>query len=308
MYMCYYIIAMSRKEMSQNNIDLRRYKSRGGIDLRGASIGLWLAENRARLAKIFIIILIILSAGFFIFSTYNYIIYFMTDDPNISFDAGVLSPRSMTTELELGKLEVISNSDKYDLAINIKNNNEKFLASFNYCWRLLDADLFCGNSFIFPQDEKYIIKIGQTGALSAHDISFNITDVFWQRVDNKKIPSWGVFEANRINLLVSEKTFLNSEQSGLSNILNLNTFSFNIKNQSAYSYYDLPLNILFFNADNNLVAVHRYSLSNFLSGEKREISFSLAGRFGAVQRIEVMPDVDIMDEGVYLKYSGEPTK
>lgn len=297
---------MPKEENQETKIDLRRYNSYGGIDLQRASIGLWLAENRRRLAKIFTICLIIISAVLFIYSTYNYVIYFMTDDPNItSSDTNVISPRNMTVDLELGTAQILASGDKHDLVIKLYNPNEKFLASFNYCWRYQGADLDCGNGFIFPQEEKYIIKLAQSGDLTANDSSFNITGVFWQRVDAKKIPNWSEFAIKRLNLLVSDKKFLSAEQSGLSNNLNLNTFSFSIQNKSAFSYYDLPLNILLFDDYDNLVAVHRYSLINYLSGEKRDVNLSLVGRLGVVARAEVMPDINIMEEGAYLKYQGK---
>lgn len=305
----YYITAMPKEENPETKIDLRRYHSRGGINLQRANIGLWLAENRQRIAKITTICLIIISAALFIYSSYNYVIYFMTEDPDmVGSESNVVSPRNMTVNLELGAAQILASGDKYDLAIKLHNPNEKFSASFNYCWRYQGVDLDCGNGFIFPQEEKYIVRLGQVGELTVSDSSFNITGVFWQRIDSKKIPNWSVFAANRINLLISDKNFLSAEQSGLSNNLNLNSLSFSIKNQSAFSYYDLPLNILLFDAYDNLVAVHRYSLMNFLSGEQRKINLSLIGRLGKVVRIEVMPDINILDDSVYLKYQGETSQ
>ena len=48
-----------------------------------------------------------------------------------------------------------------------------------------------------------------------------------------------------------------------------------------------------------------YNLDNFLSGEQREISFSWPAAGERVSKVEVLPDVNILDSQVYLPYQGE---
>ncbi len=91
--------------------------------------------------------------------------------------------------------------------------------------------------------------------------------------------------------------------SGLSDKVNLNTLDFSVKNQTPFGYYEAPLNIFLYSGS-EIVAVNRYILNNFLPGETRFVKMSWPGNFGSANRTDVVPDINIIDDGVYLKYQG----
>ena len=63
-----------------------------------------------------------------------------------------------------------------------------------------------------------------------------------------------------------------------------------------------PLNIALFDGD-QLVSVNKYILQNFVSGEKRNIKISWPGNYRNI-RAKIIPDINILDNSVYLKYQG----
>jgi len=79
---------------------------------------------------------------------------------------------------------------------------------------------------------------------------------------------------------------------------------FKITNQTAYAYYEAPLQILLYSGS-ELVGVQTYSVNNFLAGEKRNVNLSWPGGLQTVSRTEVKPNINILDDDVYLKYQGE---
>lgn len=300
---------MSKNENLDKDIDLKQYRDQNGVSLREMNFGLWLAEHHRQLIKIVIVFLVAISAFFFIYSSYNYIIYFLSGDSNnqIVNDNLLSSPRKITSDLEIAPLRIFKSNARYDLAVKITNPNDKFMATFNYCFRQADKDIICGDGFILPSEEKYILGLGQDLVGSQNEAAFTITDIFWRRIDSRRIPMWDDFAESRLNFAVFNLNFSSTESSGLSEKIGLNTLEFTIKNQTAYSYYEAPLNITLFSGS-ELVGVNRYLLNNFLAGDERQIRISWPGNLRAVNRTEVKPDINIMDDGAYLKYQGENPK
>lgn len=300
---------MSKKENLEQDIDLNKYDDQSGVSLKEMDFGLWLAENRQKFLKLLTGILIALCAFFFIYSTYNLIIYYLSGDPNMDLliDNTPTSPRQLTTDLEISPLEAFAGENNYDLAIKLNNPNDKFLATFDYCFALADTDLNCGTSFILPNEEKYILNLGQTLDGNSNQLSFKINAIFWQRVNSHDIPDWAAYRQERLNFIVNNLDFSSGQANSLSSKLSLSDLEFSIDNSTPYGYYEVPLNILLYNGE-NLVGVNRYILKNFLSGSKRDIKMSWTGSLPNVNRVEVQPDLNIVDENVYAKYQGETRK
>jgi len=299
---------MSKDENLYNQnkeIDLKNYNDGAGVSLKRMNFGLWVSEHRRRIIKLFIIFLILLSAFFFIYSSYNYIVYFISGDPNSQLINNnlSLSTGKITSDLETAPLQVFDNGDHSDLAVQVSNPNEKFMASFNYCFKSGNKDISCGLGFIFPNEKKYILALASEFSGSRSELSFNISDIFWRRIDAHQIPSWTDFYSQRLDFAIFDLNFASASASGLSDKINLNTLDFSVKNQTAYGYYEAPLNIFLYSGS-EIVAVNRYLIKNFLPGETRNVKISWPGNFSAVNRTEIVPDVNIMEDKVYLKYQG----
>jgi hypothetical protein len=302
---------MSKEENpnGQNkDIDLKNYNGESQGSLKRMNFGLWIAEHRRRIIKTIIIFLIALSAFFFIYSSYNYIVYFISGDPNSQMINNNLSfaARQVTTDLEIAPLQVFDNDGHSDLVVKVSNPNEKFMANFNYCFTMKETGVSCSQTFILPGESKYVFALAQEISGSRSELSFNISNVFWRRIDAHQIPDWGEFANQRLDFAVSGLNFSSAAVSGLSDKVNLSTLDFSIKNQTAYGYYEVPLNIFLYSGS-EIVAVNRYILQNFLAGETRMINISWPGSFRMVNRTEVVPDINIMDDNVYLKYQGTST-
>ncbi|MFA5155292.1 MAG: hypothetical protein WC453_02560 [Patescibacteria group bacterium] len=298
---------MSKGENLNKDIDLKNYEDLSGVSLREMNFGLWLSENRQKFLKIFTVLLILLCVFFFVLSSYNLFIYFMSDDPNAQISAAVpTSPRQLTDDLRIAPLQVFVNGDKADLAVKIANPNDKFMATFKYCFTAAGNDLACGQEFILPAAEKYILALGQSAISSQNGANFSVSDIFWQRINAHQIPDWNAFFTERLNFSIGETAFSAGTKNQLSDKISLNHLSFAIQNQTAYSYYEVPLNILLFSGS-ELVGVNRYVLENFSAGARREVRMSWAGDLAGVNMTEIVPDLNIMDNQVYWKYQGGAT-
>ncbi|HPY08421.1 MAG: hypothetical protein ACOX0H_01770 [Patescibacteria group bacterium] len=302
----------SDNQDNQNNQDsknnqkldsrLQKYEDPSGVSWRQLNIGLWIAENKRNITRVITILLILISAFFFIYSSYAYIIYFLSGPIDNQPENQVLSPRNIINEMSIGSLEIFRNPDSYDLVIELQNNNDNFSAEFNYCFYQGEHTLKCEKGHVLPSERKYILALGINLA-DSKAVAFKINDIFWARVNRREIADWETFFNDRINFETTNMEFLNSSRSGLSDNVSLNTLEFDYTNHSPYSYFSVPLNILFYNGS-SLVAVESYTAKDFLTGETRSIKMTWPGDIGTINRIEVVPDINILDDSVYLKYGG----
>ena len=255
---------MAKEENLSKDIDLKNYDDSTDVSLQEMNFGLWLAEHRHKFLKILTGSLIVLCIFFFIYSSYNIIIYFISGDMNAQSVSGQVptSPRQLTTDLEISPLQIFSGNDHYDLAVKLKNPNDKFMASFKYCFTMSGNDLACGDGFILPSEEKYVLALGQDLDGSQSEASFKISNLFWQRINAHQIPDWNSFALSRLNFSVSGTSFSSGITNSLSEKMNLNNVGFSLKNQTPYSYYEVPVNILLYSGE-ELVGVNRHILQNF---------------------------------------------
>ncbi|MFA6995113.1 MAG: hypothetical protein WC249_01750 [Patescibacteria group bacterium] len=294
---------MSKEENFNKDIDLKKYNDSDGLSLNKLDFGLWLSENRKKIRQLLTLILIIFSVLIFSFSAYNYFIYFSSGDlNNLAVEGSVpISPRQAVSDLEVAPLQVFNGLESSDLAVKINNPNDKFMVSFKYCFTLDKQNLACDQNYLMPGEGKYILALGQALNGDAGQIVFNISDISWQRIDIHLIPNWNDYLGSHLNFQVTNLKLTPAQTSNLSQKIGLNILEFSIKNKTAYSYYKIPLNLLFFSGE-NLVGVHRFFLENFLTGEARDVKIVWTGNLPNVDQTQVQPDINLLDSGVYLPY------
>jgi len=303
---------MQDKETQKKELDLNKYEDLEGMTLRKMNFGLWLSLNRKRIWRIVIILLIAVSALMFIYSTYNYIYYFLygrqadkeliNEITSNQIDTAAYREANAPQDLELGSVSVFSVQGKYDIFVPLNNVNAKHTGSFDYCLQdVNEADIICDHSFILPNSKKSIVIVGQELSDRPQGLKMVIKNIFWQRLNAHSIPDWNEYKNNHLNLEISDLKYTAPDTRSKAPFHSL---SFTATNFTPYHFAKLPLDVILYNG--NLVSgVNMYNLDNFLSGEQREISFSWPAAGERVSKVEVLPDVNILDSQVYLPYQGE---
>ncbi|HZJ41683.1 MAG TPA: hypothetical protein VFD51_01545 [Patescibacteria group bacterium] len=288
------------KDKYQIEKDLEKFQDLSGVSVRQMNIGLWFSENRLLLTRLLTIFLILISAFFFIYSTYAYIIYFMSEPIDNQLENQVMSPRMVVTQMEPGPVQVFKSGDAYDLAVNIINENDNFWAGFDYCFYQQNKAIYCDNSFVLPSENRFLSQLGMK-LIDTSNLSFKIEDIFWSRINRREIADWQSYFNERINFIFSDVTFFNAVKSGLSENMKLNSLEFTFFNDSAYSYYQIDFDVLFY-AGSNLVGVQKYLGENVKTGETRPVKLSWPGDLSSVSQVKIVPRVNLMSDSVYLKY------
>ncbi|MFP4514891.1 MAG: hypothetical protein ACLFNO_02700 [Parcubacteria group bacterium] len=300
----------NNKNEKKENVDIRQYDKFSDISHRELNIGLWIAKNKKNFIIAIIVILIFLSAGFFLYSGYHYAYYLLEGreyDRQLAEDlsryddsARQYRLNNPMQTLEINFVQSIETGEDTDLVSEIYNPNGRYYGRFEYCFVVADEEILCDDDFIFPLETKHLIALGvDHNRLEEAEIRFS--SVSWSRINAHKYPDWSKFYSEHLDFETSDIRFRPARQSPLSDKLSLDALEFNIKNNTAYSYWEVPLNIVLYN-NSRIVGVYKHSLDKFLSGRQRSVRLVWAGNVIKADEIKISPSLNILDPDIYIEY------
>jgi hypothetical protein len=300
---------MEKNGLSQG-LDLNKFEDSEGITLKKMNIGLWLVSNRRRFIWGFIIFLVVLSAALYGYTIYGYVDYLffggqrerlaieeLSKTPAVSEEQRL---QSQAKPLENSTPQNFSNSNFSDFLTKLNNPNDKFFVKFDYCFTDSGQDIACSNTFLLPSESRYTAIFNSTSTV-ATQLGFRMFNFKWERLNAHIYPDWKAFYTDHINFSTSDVNFKSAADSGLSDKLSLNSLDFNITNNSAYNFWEVPFTIVMYNGP-LVVAVNHYSVTDFMSSETRPVKISWAGAVSAVNKVEIYPELDITDNSVFMPY------
>jgi hypothetical protein len=304
----------SNRENSSDNLEknLESYRDVEGLSTKELNYGLWFVEHKKIIKNIVIIVLTLLNIGLWTYSIYYLIDYYakgkLEDEKLVaSISSENLINHDMVVSrsaknLEISEVGIVSSGSKKDFFVNIQNSNSQYRADFQYCFVSGGIELKCGNNFILPSENKYVLSLNQQASSVYGEIQFVINNLDWQRINVHSIPSWLSYRNEHINFEFSGIIFSKiSADSQLQK--NLNNLEFIATNNTPYNYKLITLDIILYSG-NAIKGINQYILSDFKSGEFRKIQLNWADGLGNVSNINILPDVDIMDTDVYFKFEG----
>ena len=292
---------MSEDKRPKRIIDLKKYEDPTGLAAKNLDLGLWLANNRKRIYKIIIIFLILLALGFSLYSGYGYFYYFVfgqeqdriLDQDTTSVDLAAYRAQNKPLDLVMKSAKVISSNNGSDFVATLSNPNDKQFATFDFCF-VASKNKICGSSFILPSEEKNVLIISNPIKLSSGQINLELSNVKWQKLNAGDIPNWNNFKAKYLIFNISEPKFSSYDN-------NVNYLEFDISNNSAYSYFEVPLNITL-SQGNDIIAVNRYIVKDFSSRVKKSIRLSWPEATNLGGTIKITPDLNITNSAIYKPY------
>ncbi|MFA4941808.1 MAG: hypothetical protein WC582_04440 [Patescibacteria group bacterium] len=303
-----------KKEISQPEIDINRYNAPDSPSSDKLEMGLWLLENKKHLRKALIIFLTVISAISWSYTIYGFAYYIakgMNED-NILAEQLVntktigheyilaLAPQ----DISFSPVKIFrGNENKYDFVSEIKNQNSKHWATFKYCFYEKGQEVECGENFIFPGETKSLIALAKNFNYLPREASLTITELFWQKINAREISDWNNYSNEHLDFIFDDIVFKPAAASGLSEKLNFNSLNFSATNKTAFNYWEVPLDIFFYNG-NSLIGVNQYVLPEFMSKDKRDIKISWPGNLSGVNSVKIIPNLNIFKDNIYIKYEG----
>ena len=88
-------------------------------------------------------------------------------------------------------------------------------------------------------------------------------------------------------------------ESGIRGELPVSTLNFKITNGSAYSYWQVGVYMVLL-GPGNVAGANYIALDQFLSGQTREIEMRWYEVLSSVNKVEILPEINVLDSGVYM--------
>ena len=131
-----------------------------------------------------------------------------------------------------------------------------------------------------------------------------IENLSWSRIDRHTIPDWQDYKNSRLNIVIEDIKFTPAGKSNLSGTVSLNQVNFKATNKTAYNYWQVDFQIALFRGM-DVASVNKVSLNEFMSGQERLVEIRWPGDIGRISKSEVMQELDIMRDDIYIQYKGE---
>ena len=292
---------------------VENYVGPEGIATKQLEYGLWYVEHKRQLGLALYGFLILVGAISWTYTIYGFAYYLASGMNQDKILANQLVQTSAigheyvaqiaAKDLIIGSVQVLGSSGKYDLLAPIKNDNQKWWVEFTYYFTASGKQTEKTDGFILPGETKYFAALAEDFSYEPTDGILIIENINWHRVNQHEFPDWNDYYQKHLMISSTDIKFTPANTSLLSGKLGLNQLSFKAANQSAYNYWEVGFTILFYNAD-QIAGIDHYFLTDFMSGQIRQIELSWPGKLNRVDRVEIIPEINIMKDNIYIQYQG----
>ena len=293
--------------------DINRYRDPDGLSVQKMTVGLWYVEHRRIFVTAVVLSLLLTGAVSWGYTFFHVIAYVAV---------GLKQDRIMTEELvrpilighdylvEIGArdlqfehVQALKGEEEgmYDVFAQVRNPNKRHIATLDYYFSAGEETFGKASAFVLPEESKYLMALGQSVGRPFGEFRLHVQKVGWRRVNAHTIPDWPAHRDDRLDISIENIIYTPAAETTLAEKLNLNDLKFTVINNTAYNYQRADFNILLVKSG-KIIGVHKYILNKFGSGETHDISMTWPGSFGRVDRVMIIPEIDIMNENNYYKF------
>ncbi|NUM25445.1 MAG: hypothetical protein HUU49_02340 [Candidatus Buchananbacteria bacterium] len=265
----------------------------------------WYVSHKIRLRQALIVLLMLLSVLLYGYSLYKVLMILVVEDKNFKQDLSVLSlnlidysyfrQANKPLDIQILSFDALGGREgRYDFVAQVQNPNEDWVAAE------VDFQLLSGtnvvaekSSFIYPQEIKYLAFFGEEVSTGFTPV-IKINRIKWRRFNN-----FAAYGEPRLRFTISDINFKPASSSGIRGELPVSTLSFQIKNDTAFSYWNVGLYMALVNG-NRPIAANFIKLDQFYSGESRTVDIRWYESLGSAGKVEVKPEVDILNSDSYM--------
>ncbi|MBI3290836.1 hypothetical protein HYZ76_00975 [Candidatus Falkowbacteria bacterium] len=266
----------------------------------------WYVSHKLRLKQGLVVFLILLSITLYSYSLYKVLLILVVQNQSFKQDLLQLSSNPINysyfhqvnqpRDLRIVSFDALDGSDgRYDFIAKIENPNPKWFAAEVLLQLISGSEIISEKrSFIHPGEQKYVAFFGQELENFVNPV-LRIADVSWRRTQD-----FAQYAEPRLKFSVSDIDFKSAQQSGVRGELPVSILSFKIRNDSAFSYWQVGV-YMALTSDQRVGAANYISLDQFVSGQTREVEMRWYEALPPVGSIEILPEVNILDESVYMR-------
>ncbi len=273
-------------------------------------VGYWYVTHKQQMRQLLVAVLILLNVGVWGYGIYGWVTYLtqterheamMRDFLNPYIDYAAFKERDAPRNFQiLGSGVFPIGDNRYDIMVKIRNPNPQWMALVEYQFMVNNPKVVMRSyrDFVLPGDDKYLLDLGVSSESALGAPKLNILSLKWQRVDNFKAK-----KEQRLQITISDTEFLASRTLGLAERLEINRARFTARNASPYNFWKTGFVIVLFSGTKP-VGVNYLLIDSFSSSEIRDLEVSWFNALPSVTKVEVKPDLNIMDSANYKEFKG----
>ncbi len=264
----------------------------------------WYVKNRFLLYRILVGVLIFISASTLIYSFLRIAWIFIVEAPRdeqvfkqmAQFeDYDRLNRALIPQPLLLGETKAFAAGvEKYDVMVEITNQNTKHIAYFEYYFAINGTTTSPKSGFLLPQETKLFVNFGLSDSSGANlvigNISFRRINAHLYSDPMSYILARNLFSVDNFEF----KSVLHPEGA------NANIIKFDLTNDSPFSYYD-PRFMVEFRNGGATVGVAEINLEKFASLEKRTVDLRSFAENLFVDEIIIYPFINYFEYSEYFE-------
>jgi hypothetical protein len=273
-------------------------------------IARWYLDNRQKIRKKALTVIIIVGAIAWLIALWQLVIYltstevyekmmsgFANNEINYTETHERLKPNDLIISnpilLNLGASTELAQRIKYDLGVLVENPNTNWrLDSISYYFVWDGGQSEIKKSFIMPKEKKYLLVLGQETEEKISNPQLVISDFGWQRIkstDNEKLEILPLLLAGDGNLnYIYPKDGIKA----------VPKISFQIKNKSVHGFWQVNFIIILKNGKKQ-VGFNVSTAKSWQSGEERQIE-TLWPDIPTHDSIEIETEVNVFDDTNFL--------
>lgn len=180
-----------------------------------------------------------------------------------------------------GSMVLGGGSGRYDFISQITNPNSGWLATFDYQYVSGDTKTYLRKGFILPKSDKYLMDL----SVESRGADLEISNLKWQRFID-----YDMIYNNRYRFTISNEEYFPGQE-----LEDPNQLVFNIKNESAYNYWEVGVQVFLANSG-NIISANYITLDQLKSGEDRRVELNWNTQLSNVTSFQIYPDINILDE------------
>jgi len=292
------------QDNSSNSFKIKSKEDKS-LEMQRLNLSYWLVSNKHKFKQILTITLIVIAGIIWLYSLIMWVDYgFLSGKKQrnqfanwASQDISDEAKKSIrATEVAFGDVQIFSSGvGMFDIIAEVENLNADWLIELDY--RFV-ADGFSGNEksiFVLPNELKYLTDLGIDRPFRPVNPIVEVINIKYVKVDKHKIPDYASWSQGRLNIIIENQKF----ESTVVNKKQFSTLTFDVINRTPYSYWTVGFYILLYRAD-KLIAVNYITAEQMSTDEKRNIQVQFYEGLPTVNKVRVIPDVNIFDPGVYM--------
>ncbi|MFA6271692.1 MAG: hypothetical protein WC693_01105 [Patescibacteria group bacterium] len=265
-------------------------------------ISIWWVTHRYQLKKWWVIVLAVADLLVFLYILFASIVLLYTWNKYVAIPSQISQSYINFTAYQQANapqnIQVVSTvmvpvpgqTQTYHLVADVKNPNAKWMAgNLQYHFVLDGVDLDTGDTFLLPQEERFIFKYSVKSTSQKPTAQLVIDNPGWKRIEFPLEKPALNFEINDAKVdylpIQGERGTYTSFSTRV---------SANIKNNTVYNFWQVNFQVVLFSGDRP-VAINEIKFDRFGALASKELGISWSDEYRSITNVKIVPEVNAYD-------------